>query len=105
MTMHKISQDVLDVLITKGIDKDQIIADLVKLHPHILLQLLHHEDLPFQIQLAYQSTSHDDRPNKVTAIKKYRELTGVGLKDAKDAVEAMIDTKQITARGQYKAND
>lgn len=27
--------------------------------------------------------------NKIEAIKLYRELTGVGLKDAKDAVEAM----------------
>lgn len=27
--------------------------------------------------------------NKIPAIKRYRELTGVGLKDAKDAVELM----------------
>ena len=27
--------------------------------------------------------------NKIAAIKRYRELTGVGLKDAKDAVELM----------------
>ncbi len=26
---------------------------------------------------------------KIEAIKRYREVTGVGLKDAKDAVEAM----------------
>ncbi len=29
------------------------------------------------------------RENKISAIKLYREITGVGLKDAKDAVEAM----------------
>jgi ribosomal protein L7/L12 len=27
--------------------------------------------------------------NKVAAVKRYRELTGVGLKEAKDAVDAL----------------
>ena len=28
---------------------------------------------------------------KIQAIKRYRELTGLGLKDAKEAVEAMVE--------------
>ena len=31
-----------------------------------------------------------DRGQKISAIKRYRELTGVGLKESKDLVESMI---------------
>ena len=33
---------------------------------------------------------------KIEAIKRYRELTGVGLKDAKEAVEAMESGRSTT---------
>ena len=35
-----------------------------------------------------------DPSRKIEAIKVYREETGAGLKDAKDAVEALIDSVQ-----------
>lgn len=34
----------------------------------------------------------DQRPNKVSAIKRCRELLGLGLKEAKDLVEDIIDS-------------
>ncbi len=34
---------------------------------------------------------------KIEAIKKYREMHGVGLKDAKEAVEALADEHNIKA--------
>jgi ribosomal protein L7/L12 len=34
-----------------------------------------------------------DGGNLIGAIKAYRELTGVGLKEAKDAVEAISETR------------
>jgi ribosomal protein L7/L12 len=40
-----------------------------------------HKDMPDQVILALQ------RGEKIQAIKLYREATGVGLKEAKDAVE------------------
>jgi large subunit ribosomal protein L7/L12 len=36
---------------------------------------------------------------KIQAIKRYRERTGVGLKEAKDAVEALADRHGISVRG------
>ena len=33
--------------------------------------------------------------NKVAAIKLYREITNLGLKEAKDAVEAMLNSTQV----------
>jgi ribosomal protein L7/L12 len=33
--------------------------------------------------------------NKIEAIKQYRELTGVGLKEAKDTVEALVEGRQV----------
>ncbi len=33
--------------------------------------------------------------NKIEAIKQYRELTGVGLKEAKDAVEALMEGRPV----------
>ncbi len=38
-----------------------------------------------------------ERGNKVEAIRLYREATGVGLKEAKDAVDAMQDGKDFDA--------
>lgn len=37
------------------------------------------------------------RGNKIEAIKRYRELTGVGLKEAKDAVEFIANNPDIWA--------
>ncbi|MFZ6027228.1 MAG: ribosomal protein L7/L12 [Chloroflexota bacterium] len=34
--------------------------------------------------------------NKIEAIKRYRQLTGVGLKEAKEAVEALADGRPFT---------
>jgi ribosomal protein L7/L12 len=58
--------------------------------------------------LTMQSTPHDvstDRieniiaiahaGNKIEAIKRYRELTGMGLKESKDAVEALLEGKPV----------
>ncbi len=35
---------------------------------------------------------------KIEAIKRYRELTGVGLKEAKDAVEALMRGASLPSR-------
>ena len=40
--------------------------------------------------------AHGDMADKVALIKKYREAFGVGLKEAKDAVEAYLATKKGT---------
>lgn len=32
---------------------------------------------------------------KIEAIKRYREVHGVGLKEAKDAVEAMVEDRRV----------
>ena len=37
--------------------------------------------------------------NKLEAIRLYREQKGVGLKEAKDAIEAMLEGQHITAPG------
>src|SRR5688572_21616159 len=42
--------------------------------------------------------------NKINAIKRYRELTGEGLKEAKDAVEYAIAHPEKKGRGGLNAN-
>jgi len=51
--------------------------------------------LPASVQAALSSG------NKIEAIKLLREQTGLGLKEAKDAVEAMSDSEFATAEKQY----
>ncbi|PKO16915.1 MAG: hypothetical protein CVU39_06765 [Chloroflexi bacterium HGW-Chloroflexi-10] len=41
--------------------------------------------------------------NKLEAIKRFRELTGSGLKEAKDAVEALMEGKPVTLTGSSAA--
>lgn len=36
--------------------------------------------------------------NKIQAIKDYREATGAGLKESKDAIEALIQKYEITMK-------
>ena len=40
--------------------------------------------------------------NKIQAIKLYREQTGQGLKESKDAVEKLEDELRISSPGQFK---
>lgn len=53
------------------------------------------QHLQLQYHDAPQNTAHTAalnwlrKGNKIEAIKAYREVTGVGLKEAKDAIEAM----------------
>ncbi|MBT8355150.1 MAG: ribosomal protein L7/L12 [Desulfofustis sp.] len=90
----QITQEALVQLAMNGVDKDEIIEKLIMRHPQIFMSLLMADDLIYQIQKVYSSV--DKRgTNKVAAIKEYRSLTGTGLKEAKDAVEKMIDTKAI----------
>lgn len=55
---------------------------------HLLLSLaqsaLDYKKLPFAHP---DMATHRKAPSKIACIKLYRELTGVGLADAKDAVE------------------
>jgi ribosomal protein L7/L12 len=44
-------------------------------------------------------TSALQQGNKLEAIRLYREQKGVELKEAKDAIEAMLEGQQITASG------
>lgn len=101
MKMLQISQDALLVLVKNDFDKDQLITRLIQYCPDVFLKMLHDDDLIFQIQMAYsqpRSPGSDFKgPNKVAAIKEYRRLTGTDLKDAKHAVEAMMETNQITS--------
>lgn len=41
--------------------------------------------------------------NKIAAIKRYRELTSVGLKDAKEAIEAVIADPDATKHKRMRA--
>jgi hypothetical protein len=83
--MLTISEEALMALVNNKIDANEIVSKLVSFHPEIFLKLLHLDDLVYQIQLAYGDG------NMVAAIKKYRALTGTGLKDAKLAIEEMFD--------------
>jgi len=42
--------------------------------------------------------------NKIQAIKLYREQTGQGLKESKDAVEKLEDELRISSPGQFKTS-
>jgi ribosomal protein L7/L12 len=43
--------------------------------------------------------------NKIEAIKRYREITGLGLKEAKDAVEAMAEGRPVRQPGSAPVGD
>ncbi len=88
--MLRITKEALEILVSGKFDRDELIADLVSKHPKMFLSLIHKDDLIYQIQETYGTG------NKVAAIKEYRRLTGTGLKEAKDAVEDMIEAEQIT---------
>ena len=94
MKMLSISTEVFQALLSKNIDKDQIIMTIATYNPEVLLSALHMDDLTYHVQLAYQS-SELGRNDKVAAIKKYRSLTGTNLREAKEAVELMIENKEI----------
>lgn len=44
--------------------------------------------LPAEVQTEFALTLSDPGPNKIAVIKAVRELTGLGLKEAKELVEA-----------------
>jgi hypothetical protein len=90
--MLNITEEVLAVLISSEINHKDIVTKLAVRYPAVLLTLLHDEDLSYHVQKAYNK---GPSANKVEAIKKYRELTGAGLKDSKLAVESMISSNQI----------
>lgn len=94
MAIVKIKTETLDMLIKGELDKDLLIQRLIQYHPEIFVKLAQTEDLQYEIQLAF---TEDGKANKVKAIKKYRELTGTDLRDAKEAVELMIENGEITA--------
>ena len=48
----------------------------------------------YECLLAYKKDNgYGSTCNKIGAIKKYRELTGAGLKDSKEMIEHYIDTR------------
>ena len=102
MNTLTIPTDLLISLI-KGIDKDELILKLVTHYPDIFVNLMHYDNLQLRVQQAYylpgsvEYTAYENVPrvNKVRAIKEYRTLTGASLKDAKLAVEQMIERKHI----------
>jgi hypothetical protein len=49
------------------------------------------------------STSHEGSVNKIGAIKLYREIFLVGLADAKNAVESMMQTPKVVTLGEQAA--
>ncbi len=102
--MLTISQEALTVLLNGELDKDELIGRLLQFHPDIFVKLMHIEDLPYQVQLAYYDPNDPDaRPNnKVRAIKKYRELTGTDLKTAKKNVEDMLSAGLVTGHPNYE---
>ena len=83
--MIRISLSDLDALLKGNFDKDAMIFNLAKRYPDVFEKLINFDELEDEIEKAYKGASNDT--NKVAAIKKYRELTGTGLKEAKDAVE------------------
>lgn len=90
--MLNVTEDVLSALVSNQLDHTDIVKKLAVYHPEVLLQILHLDDLTYMVQKAYNK---DGKANKVAAIKKYRELAGTDLRDAKRAVEKMIDSHQI----------
>lgn len=91
--MLNISEEVLAALVNNKVDPKEIVSRLAVHRPEVLLQMLHIDDLPFQIQAVY-STKPGEK-NVVAAIKKYRALAGTGLKEAKLAVEKMVEIGDI----------
>lgn len=92
--MHIITSEALLEVATNDRIKDDIIRGLIDHHPQIFMSLLHRDDLVYQVQQAY-SPMGMNRPNKVAAIKQYRNLTKTSLKEAKLAVESMIVNKSL----------
>lgn len=97
--MLQITPELLLSIIKGGIDKDEIIAKLVERHPDIFLRLVHDdEDLLYQIQLSYCPPDGDGMLRKVSAIKRYRQLTGTDLRTAKAEVDKMISDGELTGK-------
>jgi len=63
---------------------------MAKKHPHMIIDFLNSDKtaLDKACQDAYFNPDHSNTSSKISAIKKARELTGMGLKEAKDYVES-----------------
>jgi hypothetical protein len=82
-------------LVEEGVDRDRILENLLKHRPEVFVEMLNlvdDNDIIAQVSTAYWEGygSSQSSNNKVAAIKKYRELTGMGLKESKDQVDDWI---------------
>lgn len=75
-----------------GLKEAKDIIDAMLADPHLRVPARDASDIEAELlRLLTQG-------EKIAAIKRYREWTGAGLKDAKDAVEALAARQQIVAR-------
>lgn len=87
MTDSNISsrEQALRIILNEEYDSASVIVYLVKHFPAIFVRAASQQDVTSIIKL------HIMEGNMVTAIKTYRELTGLGLLESKLAVEAIRD--------------
>jgi ribosomal protein L7/L12 len=64
-----------------------MLAQLVNAHPGMDTNLVHKSDVQRQV---VEMFSHMLCERKIEAIRQYRALTGYGIKESKDAIEAVM---------------
>ena len=86
---HKKAIDVLD----SGIDRGEVLVDIAKHNPASVVKAA--ERLGFDFSEPWlEDVKVLARTRKIDAIKIYRKKTGLGLKESKEAVEALMASDQ-----------
>lgn len=75
----------IDLLCSEGVDWKRVVQLIAKRHPKAVADAIYDMDKDIEIDKLILME------RKIAAIKKYREVHGVTLKEAKDAVEARMD--------------
>ena len=87
--MISMSEELFIQLVSNEIDRDALLAEIVRKHPDIVSQCFGIDTLVHKLQRVYE-----ENPNsgKIAAIKLHRAETGLSLKESKDAVEEWLAT-------------
>lgn len=100
--------DAIQIVSDDNFDARRIAIDLAKTNPDLFIELV-------QVQKKEQEQAQQEelwkevaiplmrQGLKIAAIKEVRRITGMGLKDSKDAVETLLDNDP-TLNGDYKAS-
>lgn len=75
----------IDLLMSPDIDYREIVIEIAKKHPDILMEAAQtiENEVPWKVEVDISLRAG----LKIDAIKRWRQATGLGLKEAKDAVE------------------